>query len=352
MLRLSEITRILIFTVGAAGACAQTYDFNRLDQYLSRAAQNIPHGFEAVIVQNGQLIYWKQFGPWKKDQQAKIASATKWLSGAVIMSLVDDGTLSLDDRASDYLPYLTGEKANITIRQLMSHTAGFPGEFPLADPCLADSSDTLDHCAQQLAKVPLQAAPGSAFIYSGADMQIAGRIAEVASGKDWQTLFQERIAEPLGMTSTDYQYKGPTRNPRISGGARSTASDYMRFLTMIGQRGIYNGRRLLSEEAVDTMLADQTGGVPIVVSPFQRTRGEYRYGIGNWVENPDKGWRGEVNSSIGVAGWTPFIDASRNLQVVVGMQSILHPFQPYYPGLKQILRALVTEAVRSPGDVH
>ena len=179
-------------------------------------------------------------------------------------------------------------------------------------------------------------------------MQIAGRVAEVASGKDWQTLFRERIAEPLGMTATDYEYKGPTQNPRISGGARSDVGDYMKFLTMIRQRGIYDGRRVLSTRAIDVMLADQTGGVPIMESPFQRVPGEYRYGIGNWRENPDSRGRTTQNSSIGVAGWTPWIDASRNLQVVVGMQNVLKPFQPYYPQMKQILQTLIPPAGLTP----
>lgn len=339
----------LSLLLASAAAWGQEYDLTPLDRYLAQAARAIPSGFEVAIVQNGREIYWKQFGAWPKDNQAKIASATKWFSGAVIMTLVDDGILSLDDRASKYLPYMTGEKAEITIRQLMAHTAGFPGEFPLADPCLGDSSGTLDHCAQALARIPLQVPPGTAFIYAGADMQIAGRVAEVASGKDWNTLFRERIAEPLGMTATDYEYEGPTRNPRISGGGRSTVSDYMKFLTMIRQRGIYNGRRVLSTRAIDIMLSDQTGGVPIVESPFQRQDTvQNRYGIGNWVENPDEFGRTMENSSIGLAGWTPLIDASRNLQVIVGMQNALRPFQPFYPGLKEVLRAVIPEAALTP----
>ncbi len=337
------------FLLAAAAAYAQEYDFTLLDRYLARAAREVPGGFEVAIAQNGKEIYWKQFGPWRKNKQAKIASATKWLSGAVIMSLVDDGILSLDDRASRYLPYMTGEKAGITLRQLMAHTAGFPGEFPLAHPCLADSSTTLDHCAQALAGVPLQAPPGTAFIYAGADMQIAGRMAEVASGKDWNTLFRERIAGPLGMTETDYEYNGPTQNPRISGGARSTVSDYMKFLTMLRQRGIYNGRRMLSTRAIDVMLTDQTGGVPILESPYQRLGvAGARYGIGNWVENPDSRGRSMENSSIGMAGWTPLIDAGHNLQVVVGMQSVLRPFHPFYLGLKEVLRTMIPEAGLTP----
>lgn len=347
-------TRSLSLLLSLLTLCPATespYDFTPLDQHLAGVARNIATGFEIAVVQNGELLYAKSFGPWRRDQQALIASATKWLSGAVILSLVDEGALRLDDPASKYLPYLNGEKASITIRQLMSHTAGFPGEFPLADPCLEDPTGTLDDCARALARVPLKAPPGTAFIYSGAGMQIAGRVAEAASGKDWQTLFRERIAQPLGMTATDYEYRGPTRNPRISGGARSCLSDYMRFLTMIRQRGLFEGRRVLSTRAIDEMLRDQTRGVPIVESPFERVEGNFRYGIGNWVENPDWRGRAEANNSIGVAGWTPLLDESRNLQVVVAMQNVRQPFQPYYLETKAILQSTIPPAPLTPRGI-
>ncbi len=333
---------LAVFFLAAIAAPAQTYDLTRLDELFTQAAAHIPSGLEVMIVQNGRQIYWKQFGAWRKNRQVVIASATKWYSAGVIMSLADDGILSLDDRASKYLPYLAGEKSAITIRQLMSHTAGFSGEFPLVDPCLGDASDTLDHCAQALAQHPLQAPPGTAFIYSGAGMQIAARAAEVVSGKDWQTLFRERIVVPLGLNATDYEYKGPTRNPRISGGGRSTVSDYMKYLTMIRNGGVYGGRRVFSANAVKTMLSDQTRGVPIVESPFRRAAAfdplapRNRYGIGNWLEDPDSLGQSSQNSSPGLFGFTPLIDASRDLQVVVGVLA-LRKFQPYYFQMKSIL---------------
>jgi CubicO group peptidase (beta-lactamase class C family) len=329
----------------ARAAPRRAYDFRQLDDLLTRAGAEVPRGLEVLIVHDGRQIYWKQFGGWTKDQRVPIASASKWYSGAVIMSLVDSRVLSLDDRASTYLPYLTGAKAGITIRQLMSHTAGFSGEFPLAHRCLGDAADTLDGCARALAHIPLQAAPGTAFIYAGADMQIAGRVAEVASGKDWQTLFDERVARPLGLTATDYNYRGPTRNPRISGGGRSTVSDYMKFLTMLQQRGVYEGRRILSAEAVDVMLRDQTGGVPILETPFRRMARadphavENRYGIGCWLEDLDLSGRPAFNSSPGLLGFTPVLDTRHGLQAVVGVEA-LRKFQPYYPQLKKLLRAL------------
>lgn len=346
-------TLAVLFAATAMTASAQSYDFTQLDRLLRRASANLPSGLEVAIVQNGQEIYRKRFGRWRQDRQGVIASSTKWLSGAVIMSLVDDGTLSLDDKASQYLPYMTGEKASITVRQLMSHTSGFGGEFPLVNRCLGDASTTLDLCAQALAATPLQIPPGTGFIYSGAGMQVAGRVAEVASGKDWQTLFRERIAAPLGLESTDYEYKGPTKNPRISGGGRSTASDYMKFLRMIAGQGLFEGRRVLSAEAVATMLKDQTRGVPIVESPFQRAA-QYdpnaaanRYGIGNWLEDLDQHGETNWNSSPGVTGWTPFIDRSRDLQVVVATESF-RGFLPYYYPMKEILKSLIPQTGPAP----
>ena len=339
---------LLCWIIAQPQLLGQGYDFSRLDRFLEQAAAGLPSGFEVMIVQDGQQLYWKVYGGWQKNQKASIASATKWFSGALIMSLVDDGILSLDDRASRYLPYMTGEKESITIRQLMSHTSGFGGEFPLVHPCLGDPSTTLANCAEAIAKTPLLAAPGAAFIYSGAGMQIAGRVAEVASGKDWQTLFRERVAEPLRMTSTDYQYEGPTMNPRISGGGRSTATDYMNFITMIQQRGVFEGRRVLSTRAIDVMLANQVGDARIVETPAAKT---WRYGIGNWLEDPDASGKTLRNSSTGAAGWTPLLDRERNLQVVIGMQNLLRPFQPFYPEFGQILRSIIPPSALMPSGI-
>lgn len=322
---------------------AQEYDLSALDEILARAAKAIPSGGELLIYQGGQPIYWKQFGPWPKNRQVPIASGTKWLSAGVIMSLVDEGVLSLDDKASHYLPYMTGEKANITVRQLMSHTSGFGGEFPVLDPCLSETSGTLAECAERLARLPLKIPAGTGFLYSGAGMQIAGRVAEVASGKDWQTLFRERIAEPLEMTATDYEYKGPTQNPRISGGGRSTVSDYMNYLLMLSQGGTFHGKRVLSAEAVRTMSVDQTGGLPIVESPFSRVTIDpkapfNRYGIGNWLEDVNA-WRWSTqNSSLGALGWSPWMDSSRDVQMVFGIRLLMQAAAPFYFEFKGVLQ--------------
>ena len=92
-------------------------------------------------------------------------------------------------------------------------------------------------------------------------MQVAGRTAELAGHADWETLFQDRIARPLGMANTHFTPvdSAPGHSPMLGGGARSTLNDYSHFLAMISQNGVYGGRRILSESAVTEMQADQVG---------------------------------------------------------------------------------------------
>jgi hypothetical protein len=83
--------------------------------------------------------------------------------------------------------------------------------------------------------------PGKEFRYGGVSMQVAGRIAEIVSGKSWEELFQERIAKPLEMRQSNFSGLGQTTNPRLGGSARSSMNDYHNFLTMIFNQGKFQG---------------------------------------------------------------------------------------------------------------
>jgi serine-type D-Ala-D-Ala carboxypeptidase/endopeptidase len=241
------------------------YDLSELDRILQSAVGPFTPGISLALEQNGAAIYSKTFGSFNPNAAIPIASATKWYSGAVVMALVE-GRLALDDRVSKYLPEYTGEKAAITIRQLFSHTSGLPEDAP----CIAARDMTLARCAAEIANIPLDAPPGTQFFYGGVSMQVGGRIAEIAGGDTWHHLFEQKIAQPLGFTCTAYDVFSAPANPRIAAGATSCTSDYLRFLRMILQRGFFNGRRVLSPEAVYEMLADQTGGAAIAYSPYQQ----------------------------------------------------------------------------------
>lgn len=319
-----------------------SYDFTSLDNLLKRVARK--HGGCAlVVVKDGKVIYRKGFGSHGPDKVIPIASASKWLSGAVIMSLVDDGLLSLDDQVSKYLPEFAGDKSRITIRQLFAHTSGLPAEAG----CRNDKRTTLQRCVDSIARVRLRAAPGEEFFYGGVSMHVGGRIAEIVSGKSWNELFVERIAAPLGMSQTDFFAYGPTDNPRPAGDGRSSVDEYARFLNMILQRGTVDDKRVLSEASAIEMHKDQTGGARIVYTIYEKHAALdqglllARYGVGMWREKVDQSGQLVQASSQGALGFSPWIDVEHNLAGVLSVRSSFSRALPDYLAVKDQVRRIV-----------
>jgi CubicO group peptidase (beta-lactamase class C family) len=288
-------------------------------------------GAVVLIKKNNRVIYEKAFGDYSLNTVVPIASATKWISASVIMSLVDEGKISLDTPISKYLPNFTGDKGRITLRQLLSHTSGLPGNHR----CLANQSITLAECVDRISEVSLQADPGTVFRYGGVSFQVAGRVAEVVSGKSWNTLFEERIKNSLNMVDTSY---GQTENPRIAGGASSTVQDFANLLQMHLNGGVFNGRQVLSSTTVEEMQRDQTKGVPIAFTPQPDDR---RYGLGEWLDVVGRNGRSVQLSSQGAFGFSPWIDRERNL---VGVFLVRDRLRNVY-GLVQDLQQTIRERV-------
>ncbi len=260
-------------------------------------------GAALLLAKDGQVIYERSFGAFTLGTAVPIASGSKWLTAATIMTLVDDGLIRLDDPVSRYLPEFTGPAAAMTIRQLLSNTSGLPNLHPSLDR----RDITLAECVAQIARAGLVAAPGTCFSYSTAAFQVAGRVAEVAAGRIWADLFVERIRAPLGMASTTY---GNTQNPVLGGGVVTTLRDYGRFLQMQLDGGAFAGQQILSLRALAEMQADQTRGLPIVLSVHADGR---RYGLGQWRDLVDERGCAVQLSSQGDTGFSPWIDLRRNL---------------------------------------
>ncbi len=328
---------------------AQSYDFTPVTRLLSdsvEAASGLGKGYGMILMQEDVVIYEQNFGESHDlDRVVPIASASKWLSGATIMTLVDDGLLSLDDTLGRWWPDAPVEKRGITIRQLFSHTAGW-GDSEIHNGgglTMKVSADSIVHT------LPLEIPAGSGFTYGGVSMQVAGRIAELVTGQSWSDLFAERITTPLGMTKTFFGPFG-TENPQVAGSGRSSGRDYLLFLQMIARGGTNEkGERVLSRRAIDTMLADQTGGAPIVSSP--QTRYGYidpliavgdGYGIGLWRETmaSNRTRRPDYTSpgAFGFAGW---IDRERRLIGVFSVLSDLPNTAPTFFEAKRLIREVV-----------
>ncbi|MEM7625492.1 MAG: serine hydrolase domain-containing protein [Planctomycetota bacterium] len=291
-------------------ATAQDIDYSGvtapIGDYLA-ANPGLP-GAALLIVGPDGVLHERYWGDYRHDTQVPIASATKWLSGIAVMSLVDDGLIDLDAPVSQYLPdeFPPGHAASgITVRQMFSHTSGLPGQSIYLNPAWPSLERSVELIATNVGPI---AVPGVEFNYGGVSMHIAGRIAEVVTGQEWDTLFAERVATPLGLTDTDYEGLGTTDNPRIAGGARSTIEDYQRVLAMLRNGGTYDGRAVLSPEAVQTILADQTAGAVFADGP--PSIDEYLgYGIGNWIEVVHETTDESLEfSSPGGFGTTPWIN--------------------------------------------
>ncbi|MFN3167135.1 MAG: serine hydrolase domain-containing protein [Phycisphaeraceae bacterium] len=296
------------------------------------------------VVERGSVAvdtYWGNYGP---DTSVRIASATKWLSAAAILSVVDDGLIDLDAPVSQYLPTeFAGQptKGQMTVRQMFSHTSGLPGGSSYE----GDLSLTLAESVALIAvNEPLEALPGSQFTYGGVSMHVAGRVAEVVTGQSWSALFEARIAGPLGMTATDYFGLGVTQNPRIAGGARSSVNDYSRFLEMLLAGGVNaNGERVLSQQAVDELLSEQTAGATLNSAPPSVTNYD-GYALGSWIDGRGPQGAAAELSSPGLFGAVPWLHRDNGVYGFFLIDNLLSNVLPLVDDVRAVSRSPL------PGD--
>lgn len=205
-----------------------------VDAVLERAVddQRIV-GSVILIVRDGHVVYHRAAGyadreartPMKEDAVFRLASLTKPIVSMAALALVDQGVLTLDDPVTRWLPWfrpraVDGSEPRITIRQLMTHTAGFsyrfaqPTDGAYARAGISDGLDsgeiTLEENLRRLASVPLSHVPGSAWEYSVAH-DVLGAVLERAGGASLPDLVRRLVTSPLGMSDTDFLAHDTTR---------------------------------------------------------------------------------------------------------------------------------------------
>ncbi len=197
--------------------------------------------------------------------------------------------------------------------------------------------------------------PGAQFAYGGISMHVGGRMAEVATGQDWQQGWIAAIAQPLAITTIDWQGLGLTTNYRISGGARSNLRDYGRVLQMLANDGVGNGRRVLDLAALPPLFADNVGNLPIAYAPPSAPPpGQLRYALGNWIESPLNANGLATHSSLGAFGFFPWIDRTRGLYgvfMIRGGANINATARPVYLQMIEQARMLADSGTCNPVDV-
>ena len=337
-----------------AFASETVYDFSAVTNLIqSWVNKDYYSGCGLIVAKGDKIVFERCFGNSTPDKVFFIASSGKWLAATTIMTLVDEGKLSLEDHPSRWLPEFKDDpKDKTTLRQLLSHTSGYPPYQPKDKP--VDKYQTLTESVEHILSLPPDYQPGERFDYGGLAMQVAGRMAEVASGKDWEALFQERIAKPCQMTNTHFTPvdSGGGHSPMLGGGARSSLLNYANFLKMITDGGVFDGKRILSKKSIREMQADQVRGALVKPGEFvERVRGAKRHGIfglGEWREELDAKGRAVLISSPSWAGAYPWIDKTTGIYGffiahVDGAGVARDKFSGFYSS--PALAALVREAV-------
>jgi CubicO group peptidase (beta-lactamase class C family) len=265
--------------------------------------------------------------PQREDDLFAIFSLTKPITTAAMMLLVDEGRVDLDAPVARYLPEMARIRAKqpITVRHLLTHTAGFGGDKEE----LERKAGSLAQYVEVLSRLPLSYEPGTRFLYDSANSEVAARLVEVVSGERFGAFLQERLFAPLGMADTAFAVPEAKRDRLAAmtstdatgnlvawrtidarrpgdslrawesgaGGLYSTVPDYYRFARMLLEGGTHEGRRILSSASVKAMMTHQLASLDPPVSQY----GE-GFGLGGFV-NLDRPGR-ERPGSVGAWGWS------------------------------------------------
>ena len=230
--------------------------------------QDVAHDLNfpgVVLIANGNTVVFNQaFStpefPVTADTRYWIASISKSFTAVLIFRLQEEGLLSLQDKLGKFFPEAPPDKREITIAQLLTHTAGFANKY--ASEGIADRSEA----AKQILALPLVHAPGQAFDYSNDGYSLLGIVASIVAHADYPDLISSKIFAPAGMASSgfwpgcggpkpvlpltdkppaamqrpNWGYKGPD-------GICSTTSDLALFMQALTQR------RILKSETIEQM---------------------------------------------------------------------------------------------------
>lgn len=286
-------------------------DFSQLEAILKKNEKLLGKEYVVVIQKDGKNIFLKETEEFKLKSPAPIGHSSQWFTAALIMSLVDEGKLKLDDPVSKYIPIFSKYmKGYITLRHCLSHTTGLDNDpVGLLKITQKTKFASLEEEAEHYAiKKLIVDNPGQAFAYGSIGMNIAARVVEVATKKSFERIISEKIFRPLGIrTASFYNESGNAPNP--SGWAMCSAFDFLNFMQMLLNKGTFNGKKVLSENAVTELLKQQYPGAKTRYIP-EITKG-YKYAMGSWIIEEDGMESGFIFSAAGMYGCWPWIDLKK-----------------------------------------
>jgi CubicO group peptidase (beta-lactamase class C family) len=317
--------------------------FVPVDQLFKQNQKLLGNDYVALVWKDGKVIYQKQGSEdFTAKMQAPIAGAADWMTAALVMTFVDEGKITLDDKVTKYIP-MFGKymKGYITIRNCLTNTDGIKVDEGIKKALEKVKYETLeDEVNSYASKRDIGTNPGTQFFYSNLGPNIAARVLEVVAKKPFERLMIDRIIRPLKMRGTNFANQdGGATNP--SGGAVSTANDYISFMAMLMNKGLSpEGKRVLSEKAVQELETAQFTNLPVKFIP-KELQG-VQSGLGCFIMGSASG-APSVLTCPNELGTTPFIDKCRNYAAIL----IVAKPEEEKKALWQSMMNLINEALGS-----
>jgi len=280
------------------------------------AEQGIP-GLAVAVADADQALWVEGFGyrdrqggaPVTADTIFGVQSMSKVFTATAVMQAVAAGRLDLDEPITAYLPNFTVNSAfeehperKITLRMLLSHTAGFTHEAPVGNNNELDPGSFEAH-VQSISDTWLRFPVGTGYAYSNLGIDLAGYILERVEGKTFASVMRDSLLEPLGMAHSTFdrtvirstddravghvpQYPEPPLDVPVTaaGGLYASAADLVRFLEFQLNDGSLDGRAVLDPQSMEEM---RTVPAPRADAPAGYALGVSRHRWNRWDQRPD-----------------------------------------------------------------
>ena len=345
-------------------AAPSAYDFGAVSELVSElVAERGLEGAGLVVVERDDgVVHEEYWGPFDAERVSLVASASKMLSAGVLMRLDDEGLLDIDAPVADVVDWGSGNPA-VTPAQLLSNSSGLVGIFPdpvylpyicqfLPEPSLQGCGATILTSTEDDADV---IPPDSEFRYGGGQWQVAGAVAEAASGRSWAELIEDTYVGACGLDPADLGYSNyiseigngidyppeftgdpsilpTTDNPNIEAGAYATPTVFAEVLLMHLRDGeCSDGQQVLSPEAIERSVSDRVA----TVYGGDAAPG-LGYGLGWWIDRQDG-----LAYSVGAYGATPAL----NLDEGYGFYLVLEANDATWQAIFEPLSDAVEDAV-------
>jgi CubicO group peptidase (beta-lactamase class C family) len=326
-------TAIFLFS-GIVQVQAQQVDTAAISDRLNRSSKQLGKDFVCLVQKDGKIIYKKESQELTAKTQQDIGAASQLLTAALVLTYVQEGKLSLDDKVAKYLPFFTKySKGYITIRHCLTHQTGVEADAKLFQK---NKFKTLEDEAMAIAsRKEIETNPGTEFKYSSVGYDLVGRVLEVISKKGFDRIMQDRVLRPLGMRGSTFTNEDFNAATNPSFGARSTANDLTNFMVMLLNKGKFNNKQVLTEESVATLLSLQAPAKEMKNAP--KGSESFGFALGNWIVEA-KNDKVSAVVAPSFSGTWPMVDLCRGYSLVVLTKNLsTPPPTDFYLELKNIL---------------